>query len=113
MLNDERTTVQIVVFVFALYLLHYSTCIERCSRFRRLALTPSRFAEKFTAIGGISLLECAERGTNEGVLGINYQANSRRCELIKRADGCIEYESGNITGWQAYRSCDVETAGTL
>ena len=104
---------QIVLFVFALYLLHYSSCIEKCSRFRRLSLTPSRFAEKFTAIGGISLLECAERGTNENVLGINYQADSRGCELIKRTDGCYEYESGNITGWQAYRSCVTDYAGTI
>ena len=104
---------QTAVFVLALFFLRYSSCTEKCLRFRRLSLTPSRFAEKFTAIGGISLSECAERGTNEDVLGINYQANTRECELIKRAGGCIEYENGNITGWQAYRSCDIETAGTI
>ena len=104
---------QITVFVFALSLLHYSSCIEKLSKFRRLSLTPSRFAHTFTDIEGIALLECAVCGTNEDVLDINYQANSRGFELIKRTDGCIEYESGNMTGWQALRTCDSDTTGMI
>ena len=48
----------------------------------------------------------------EDVLGINHRAESRECGLIKRTNDCIEYESRDMTGWQAFRSCSaVDSAG--
>ena len=103
----------VTLFVFALGLLHNSYCIKKSTRFRRLSLTPSRFALKYTSFRGVSLLECTELGTDEGVLGINYQASSKVCELIKKTDGCADYDSGDITGWQAFRRCGNGTIGKL
>ena len=101
----------IAVLPLVLTFLHYSSCIVSSLRFRRLNPTSSRFAQTFTTIKGVSLPECAVYGRNEGVLGINYRAESGECELIKRTNDCIEFESGDTTGWQAFRSCDVDNAG--
>ena len=100
------------VFPLALSFLHYSSCIELRLRLRRLTPTSSRFAQTFTTIEGLSLLECAVYGRNEDALGINHRAESREFELMKRTNDCIEYESGDMTGWQAFRSCSaVDSAG--
>ena len=103
---------EMVVFPLALSFLHYSPCIESRSRLRRLTPTSSRFAQTFTTIEGLSLLECAVHGRNEDILRINHRAESRECELIKRTNNCIEYESGDMTGWRAFRICsDVDSVG--
>ena len=103
---------EIAVLPLVLSFLHYSSCIVSSLRFRRLTPTSSRFAQTFTTIKGLSLLECAVYGRNEDVLGINYRAESRECELMKRTNDCIEHESGDMTGWQAFRSCSaVDSAG--
>ena len=101
------------LLIFALSFLHRRLCIEKSSRFRRLSLMPSRFVEKFATFGNVSLLVCTALGMKEDVLGINYQASSNVCELIRGTNGCIEYDSGDITGWQAFRRCDGEATGTI
>ena len=108
-MNEQR----VIVLIFALSFLHRRLCTEKSSRFRRLSLMPSRFVEKFATFGNVSLLVCTTLGMNEDVMGINYQASSKVCELTRGTDGCIEYDSGDITGWQAFRRCDGESTGTM
>ena len=104
---------QILVLLLALSVFRYCSCIEKNSRFTRISSTPARFAQKLTTIERISLLECATRGKNENGLGINYRAESRSCELIEKTGSCIDYQAGNISGWQAYRSCDATMEGII
>ena len=97
-------------FLLALAVLQFNSCHEiRFGSFRGLSQTSSRFYQTFKTIEGISLPECAVQGANEGVSGINFRADSSECELIKGTSGC----TGDATGWQAFRSCDIETAGTI
>ena len=103
---------QIIVFLLALSVFRDCLCIEKYSTFR-LSSTPARFAQTLTSIEGISRLECAVRAKTENVFGINYQAESRRCELIEKTGICVEYQAGDIAGWQAYRSCDAATEGII
>ena len=104
---------QMMMFLLVLSVFHYCSCIENYSRFRRLSSTSSRFAQQVITIKGISLLECAVCGKNKDGMAFNYRAESRSCELIEKAGSCVEYQAGDIVGWQAYRSCDAATEGMI